>query len=66
VIFVEAEVDKDVCIGCGMCPSVCPDVFTMEDDGKAGTLVSEIPNTSEDSAREARDGCPVDAISINE
>jgi ferredoxin len=38
----------------------------MEDDGKAGTLVSEIPNTSEDSAREARDGCPVDAISINE
>lgn len=63
---MKAIVDKDVCIGCGMCPGVCPEVFTMDDDGKAGTLVSEVPDTSEDSAEDARDGCPVNAISIEE
>ncbi|WP_446898251.1 ferredoxin [Clostridium sp. LBM24168] len=63
---MKAVVDKDLCIGCGMCPSACPEVFTMEDDGKAGTLVSEVPGTSEDSAEDARDGCPVSAISIEE
>ncbi|MDF2505862.1 MAG: ferredoxin [Clostridium sp.] len=28
-------VDKDTCIGCGLCTSVCPDVFVMDDEGKA-------------------------------
>jgi ferredoxin len=57
-------VDKDTCIGCGLCPSICPECFDMEDDGKAGTIVNEVPEASIDSAKEAQEGCPVDAISI--
>ena len=26
-------IDVDVCIGCGACQAVCPDVFEIEDDG---------------------------------
>lgn len=63
---MKAIVDKDTCIGCGMCPGACPEVFTMEDDGKAGTILSEVPEDVEDSAIDARDGCPVSAISIDE
>ena len=59
-----AKVDKDLCIGCGLCPSVCPDVFSMEDDGKAEVIVAEVPNNSEAQAKEAEAGCPVNAIEI--
>lgn len=59
-------VDKETCIACGLCPSVCPECFDMEDDGKAGAIVEEVPSGCEDSAREAEESCPVNAISIEE
>ena len=59
-------VDKDTCIACGLCPSICPECFDMEDDVKAGAIVDEVPDSSIDSAKEAEDSCPVDAISIEE
>ncbi|MPN38049.1 Ferredoxin [bioreactor metagenome] len=52
-------VDKDLCIGCGLCPSIAPEIFEMEDDGKAVALVAEI---SDPAAQEAADSCPVGAI----
>lgn len=61
---MEASVDKEACISCGLCPDTCGDVFEMQDDGKAGVIVNEVPETSEDSAMEARDNCPVNAISV--
>ena len=33
-----AKVDKDLCVGCGLCPGACADVFEMTDDGKAGII----------------------------
>lgn len=54
-------VDKDLCIGCGLCPSIAPEVFEMEDDGKAVAIVAE---TSDPAAQEAADSCPVAAISL--
>lgn len=61
---MKAHVDKDTCIGCGLCPSVCPAVFDMDDDGKAESIVDEIPSGEEDSSKEAGDSCPVNAIAI--
>ena len=37
-------VDKDTCIACGLCPSICPECFDMEDDGKAGATVEDVPD----------------------
>lgn len=57
-------VDKSLCIGCGLCTSVCPEVFEMEDDGLAKANDMEVTASLEDSAKEAESSCPVCAISI--
>ncbi|MFU0824160.1 ferredoxin [Clostridium sp.] len=63
---MKAFVDQDTCIGCGLCPSICPDVFDMGDDGKAHAIVDEVPGDVEDSAVEAQESCPVSAIKVEE
>ncbi|MCI1944920.1 ferredoxin [Clostridium luticellarii] len=61
---MKAVVDKDVCISCGLCPSTCPEVFEMDDDGKAVAISGEVPEESKDSAKEAEENCPVSAITV--
>ena len=61
-----AEVDKDACIGCGACPDVCPEIFKMEDDGLAIAYKNPVPSDLEESAKEAAEGCPTEAIHIKE
>ncbi|WP_343120312.1 ferredoxin [Clostridioides difficile] len=52
-------------MGCGLCPSICPEVFDMKDDGKSHVIVDEVPSDAEESAAEARESCPVDAIDVH-
>lgn len=62
---MKATVDQDTCIGCGLCPSVCPEVFSMDEEiDKAQAIDEEIPSDEESAAEDARDGCPVSAIDI--
>ena len=64
-LTMKAMVDKDLCIGCGVCEEECPKVFKMEDDGKAGVIGGEIPQDQVGAAMSAKDACPVEAISID-
>jgi len=48
-------VDKDACIGCGVCEHLCPDVFKVGDDGKAEAIA---PQTDAPCAKDAADSCP--------
>lgn len=61
---MKAHVDKDTCIGCGLCPSICPDVFSMDDDGKSVAISGDVPSEHQDAAKEAEDSCPVSAITV--
>jgi ferredoxin len=60
-----AHVEKEACIGCGACPSICPEVFVMDDDGLATTLQDQVPDEVEESAQEAADSCPTEAIILS-
>lgn len=62
---MKATVDKDTCIGCGLCQQICPEVFRMEDD-KAVVYVDIVPKDAVDKAKEAANQCPVAAITVEE
>ncbi len=63
---MKAKVDQDTCIGCGMCVSICPQIFEMDDDiGKAVASSSDISDSDMDCAKDAEDSCPVSAITVS-
>ena len=52
------------CIGCGLCASICPAVFTLTDEGVAAAR-DEIFPEQEGQVQEAAESCPVDAIEVS-
>lgn len=63
---MKAFVDKDICIGCGACEATCPEIFSIEDDGLAVAVDAEIASDLIELTEDACNGCPVDAISLND
>ncbi len=61
---MKAVIDKAGCISCGLCVTICPDVFRMADDGLAEVYADPVPKSVEDKAEEARDNCPVSVITL--
>jgi ferredoxin len=64
---MNVKIEQDTCIGCGSCTSVCPNLFDLNDEGKAYFKGSENPSeiqTEEGCAKEAADICPVEAIIV--
>lgn len=52
---------NDNCIACGLCPGICPDVFSLDGD-KAEAKDKDVSGAVESKAKEAMESCPVDAI----
>lgn len=59
--FMTIRVDKELCIGCGTCSAMCPDVFAMDADGKSEVISQE----NMDCARNAASACPTQAIKLD-
>lgn len=55
-------VDKDLCIGCGACQAICPDVFEINDDGLSEVVESVIQDKNKEEVVEAIESCPTEAI----
>ncbi len=53
-------VDKEACIGCGVCVDTVPTVFRFDDDMKAE--VFDPAGDAEAAIQEAMDLCPVTCI----
>ena len=50
------------CIGCGLCASVCPEVFSMTDDNVAQAAEKNLEGHTASLAQQALEQCPVSAI----
>jgi ferredoxin len=60
---MKAFVDKETCIGCGLCADFCPDVFEIKGDiavAKPDTVSAK----NEKNCKQAAEDCPVSAITI--
>ena len=52
------KIDKKKCIGCGLCSSLCPEVFELKDDMKAYVKKQkDLP-----CVKESIESCPIEAI----
>ncbi|MCQ4211925.1 MULTISPECIES: ferredoxin [Streptomyces] len=59
------EVDKERCVGAGMCALTAPDVFTQDDDGFSEVLPGRAEAAAEHPmVKEAVRACPVSAVSL--
>ena len=54
-------VDQELCIGCGACAEICPDVFEIRDE-KSWVIGPDKCDLCD--CEEAVASCPVDAISM--
>jgi ferredoxin len=61
---MRAFVDRDSCIGCEACVGICPEVFSMDDEGISVAIDGELAADLLESAEEAMECCPVSAITV--
>ena len=60
---MKIRVNEDLCIGCGMCASLCQDVFEInEETGRSTVIMDEITDEVKEEVLDAMDGCPTSAI----
>jgi ferredoxin len=60
---LKASVNKNACIGCGICIDICPSIFEFDPQGlsEAATFITP---ALDHNARIAADACPTQAINI--
>lgn len=56
-------VDQELCIGCGACANLCPQVFALQNDGKSSVTDETGAGCDIDIAANS---CPVGAIKVEE
>jgi len=60
---MKVTVDKDKCIGCGLCVSLAPKSFKLGEDGKS-QIIEPVGDDLE-TIKNAAESCPVGAIKIS-
>jgi ferredoxin len=65
-MVLKVFVDQELCISCGLCISICDEVFSWNEDDKAQAIDSDIPEEFVDEVNEAVESCPTDAIQYEE
>jgi ferredoxin len=68
---MKISIDREGCIGCGVCEAICPEVFKLLEDGKSGIVEKhrkeslsegEVGDDLTSCVENAKDSCPVEVI----
>ena len=60
---MKVTIDRDGCIGCGLCAATCPEVFRIAGDGLSEVYSLPSEKTA-DKVNEAAENCPVSVIKV--
>ncbi len=72
----KVTVDRALCIGCGIAPNMCPQVFVLADNGKNKVVdayseslsdelsVGVVPEDLQDCVEQTAEACPAQAITV--
>ncbi|MEM5793620.1 MAG: ferredoxin [Candidatus Aenigmatarchaeota archaeon] len=63
-MVVKIKHDRESCIGCGACASICPENWEMAKDGKSKPKKTTLKEVG--CNQEAADACPVGCITVIE
>ena len=59
---MKVSVDKEKCISCGLCLSICPNVFQYDKDHKSEVKEKADLDKNDECVCEAINSCPTQAI----
>ena len=62
---MKVAVDPERCEGHARCWGICPEVFSLDDEGHAFVTNPEVPAELETKARHAASNCPERAITVD-
>ena len=62
--FLQATVNKNTCIGCGICVDICPSVFELDPQGLSESTIATINPAIGDTVKQAAEACPTNAIAV--
>jgi ferredoxin len=60
---MKVTVDPDLCLGCGICEGIAPDVFILGPEGIAVVQLDPVPDQFRSDVMDAVEQCPEEAIS---
>ena len=61
---MRVTVNRDLCQGHARCWAICPQVFSLDDEGHAVVSEADVPAELEAAVQEAVNTCPERAISL--
>ena len=62
---MKVSIDPDVCQGHARCWDICPEVFSLDEEGHGLVSAPDVPPPLEAKAREAANNCPERAITLS-
>jgi len=61
---MKIQLDREKCTGLGICESLAPEVFEVNDDGDLVMLTDTVPDGMLDDVEAAIAGCPTEALRL--
>lgn len=63
---MKVKVDPDICLGCGICEGIAPEVFCLGQQPYAVVQLTPVPENLWAAVKDAIEQCPEEAIEIVE